>query len=65
MVIASSSLSGGTSAPASGPHAGGPVPQNLATYECPVCGQAVDRRHLGEVLHHEVPHHRPIPAGRS
>jgi hypothetical protein len=31
-------------------------------YKCPACGQQVDRRQLGEVLHHEVPEHKALPA---
>lgn len=27
---------------------------------CPACGQAVDCRRLGDVLHHEEPDHTPI-----
>jgi hypothetical protein len=30
-------------------------------YECPVCGQRVDRRCLGDVLHHEQPEHERLP----
>ncbi len=29
-------------------------------YACPTCGQAVDRRHLDEVLHHCREGHRPL-----
>lgn len=28
---------------------------------CPGCGQAVDCRRLGDVLHHDEPDHGPIP----
>lgn len=28
---------------------------------CPACGQAVDCRRLGDVLHHDEPGHAPIP----
>lgn len=28
---------------------------------CPECGQAVDCRRLGDVLHHETPGHEPLP----
>ena len=31
-------------------------------YTCPMCSQLVDRRQLGEVLHHEIHGHKPIPA---
>lgn len=30
-------------------------------HECPICRQQVDRRRLGDVLHHEQPDHQPIP----
>ena len=30
-------------------------------YRCPVCGQAVDCRRLGDVLHHEEEGHEPLP----
>jgi hypothetical protein len=30
-------------------------------YVCKVCGQAVDKRRLGDVLHHEYAEHEPIP----
>lgn len=29
-------------------------------YVCPQCGQAVDMRRLGDVLHHEEPGHEPL-----
>jgi len=28
---------------------------------CPHCGQAVDRRDLGQVFYHEMPDHQPLP----
>jgi hypothetical protein len=28
---------------------------------CPECGQAIDCRLLGDVLHHETPGHDPLP----
>jgi hypothetical protein len=30
-------------------------------YTCQQCGQAVDYRKLGDVLHHEDEGHKPIP----
>lgn len=30
-------------------------------YLCPSCGQAVDMRRLGDVLHHEEPGHESLP----
>lgn len=30
-------------------------------YVCEACGQAVDMRRLGGVLHHEEPGHDPLP----
>lgn len=29
-------------------------------YTCKKCGQAVDKRDLGQVFHHELPNHQPI-----
>ena len=29
-------------------------------YTCPECGQSVDMRDPGQVLHHEQPGHKPI-----
>jgi hypothetical protein len=29
-------------------------------YRCPQCGQAVDKRDLGQVFHHEVEGHEPL-----
>ena len=28
---------------------------------CPVCGQAIDKRDLGQVFHHDDPDHEPLP----
>lgn len=28
---------------------------------CPGCGQAVDKRRLGDVIHHMTRGHRPLP----
>jgi len=30
-------------------------------YVCRKCGQAVDQRDLGQVFHHEMPGHKPLP----
>lgn len=30
-------------------------------YACPSCGQLVDMRRLGDVLHHEEEGHKPLP----
>jgi hypothetical protein len=30
-------------------------------YICKACGQAVDKRRLGDVFHHEEAGHKPIP----
>ena len=40
----------------------GPEPENEADhfYACPACGQAVDMRDLGQVLHHEGLDHEAI-----
>lgn len=29
-------------------------------YRCKACGEAVDMRRLGDVLHHEEPGHEPL-----
>ena len=29
---------------------------------CPACGQPIDCRLLGDVLYHEEPGHKPLPA---
>ncbi len=42
---------------------GGPEPGPQTSndyYGCPACGQAVDRRHLDEVLHHAQEGHKPL-----
>jgi hypothetical protein len=46
-----------------GEQIGGAVPADEAGhfYLCPRCGQAVDERDLGQVLHHEEPDHAPLP----
>lgn len=38
------------------------VPQDEAEhfYACPACGQMVDMRRLGDVLHHEEPGHERL-----
>lgn len=38
----------------------GPEPENEAEHfiTCPVCGQAIDKRDLEEVLRHEQPGHK-------
>jgi len=47
-----------------GPRGLEPEPENEAEhfYVCKACGQAVDRRRLGDVFHHEERGHEPIPA---
>lgn len=30
-------------------------------YVCPTCGQALDMRQLGDVMHHEAPGHDHLP----
>jgi hypothetical protein len=42
---------------------GGDVPETETDhfYLCPDCGQAVDARDLGQVLHHEEPGHGRMP----
>lgn len=36
------------------------VPEQDHFYVCKDCGQAVDRRDLGQVFHHEEPEHQPL-----
>lgn len=42
--------------------AGEPADEAQHFYVCNACGQAVDKRRLGDVFHHEKPGHEPIPA---
>jgi hypothetical protein len=35
-------------------------PQSIHFYVCRACGQAVDMRKLGDLIHHEQPEHEPI-----
>jgi hypothetical protein len=44
-------------------HRLGLQPSNEADhfYRCPRCGQPVDKRDLGQVLHHEEKGHKPLP----
>jgi hypothetical protein len=46
-----------------GEQIGGEPPSDEAGHyhRCPICGQAVDERDLGQVLHHEEPDHAPLP----
>lgn len=37
------------------------VPEDEHFYRCEACGQAVDMRRLGDVLHHEDEGHEPLP----
>lgn len=40
---------------------GEPVDELAHYYRCGRCGQAVDKRDLGAVFHHEAATHKPIP----
>ena len=40
---------------------GEPVEEAQHFYTCKACGQAVDKRRLGDVFHHEDPGHEPLP----
>jgi hypothetical protein len=40
---------------------GAPADERQNFYVCPQCGQAVDKRDLGQVLHHEQAGHDPLP----
>lgn len=35
--------------------------ESIHFYVCKACGQAVDKRNLGDVFHHEEAGHEPIP----
>jgi hypothetical protein len=39
---------------------GEPVNESEHFYTCKKCGQAVDKRDLGQVFHHKVPNHQPF-----
>lgn len=38
------------------------LPEAMHFMDCPTCGQAIDCRNLGDVLHHDQPGHAPIPS---
>jgi bifunctional non-homologous end joining protein LigD len=38
------------------------LPEAMHFMDCPTCGQAIDCRNLGDVLHHNQPGHAPIPS---
>lgn len=40
---------------------GEPIDEARHFFRCPTCGQAVDKRDLGQVFHHEVRGHLPLP----
>ena len=40
---------------------GKPVDERAHFYVCEECGQAIDKRHLGSVFHHEQPEHERLP----
>ena len=42
--------------------AGEPEDERVHFYVCKACGQAVDKRNLGDVFHHEEAGHSPLPA---
>jgi hypothetical protein len=45
-----------------GKRAGGePEDEAEHFYRCPICGQSVDKRELGEVFYHTQPNHEPMP----
>ena len=41
--------------------AGEPEDESVHFYVCKACGQAVDKRNLGDVFHHEEKGHAPLP----
>jgi hypothetical protein len=42
--------------------AGEPEDESVHFYVCKACGQAVGKRNLGDVFHHEEKGHEPIPS---
>ena len=45
-----------------GERVGGPPDTELGHfYLCKACGQPVDKRDLGAVIHHDAPGHSPLP----
>lgn len=40
---------------------GEPEDESEHFYTCKKCGQAVDKRRLGDVFHHEEQGHEPLP----
>ena len=42
--------------------AGEPEDESVHFYVCKACGQAVDKRNLGDVFYHEEPGHEPLPS---
>lgn len=40
---------------------GDPEDERKHFYICVRCGQAVDKRDLGQILHHEEPEHKRVP----
>ena len=42
--------------------AGEPEDELIHFYVCKACGQAVDKRNLGDVFYHEEPGHEPLPS---
>lgn len=42
---------------------GEPADESEHFYICKVCGQAVDKRRLGDVFHHEGAGHAPLGSG--
>jgi hypothetical protein len=38
-----------------------PEDQTIHYFTCKACGQAVDKRKVGDLFHHEEPGHDPIP----
>jgi hypothetical protein len=46
--------------PIGAPLHGGPKNEADHFYTCSHCGQAVDKRYLSEVMHHELGAHEPL-----
>ncbi|HVK41705.1 MAG TPA: hypothetical protein VM471_04440 [Phenylobacterium sp.] len=44
---------------------GDPIDERQHVYPCKACGQDVDKRDLGAVMHHEESGHQPLPEAEA
>ncbi|MDF2900709.1 MAG: hypothetical protein K0Q62_768 [Phenylobacterium sp.] len=44
---------------------GDPIDERQHFYPCKACGQDVDKRDLGAVMHHEASGHQPLPEAEA